>query len=321
MINDKLLKAAGGAAPPDCSAYTSNTNQNIVVTVKKAEYDMGNIRCATGVNWMGTYNHNGHALYVGYGGSLAEYGLTTAFDTTTKGTKTDIVSNMGIGTITDIWFNGGSSSTTRTWAAVSTTGIATYQQNGAVLSSNNSFSGLSQMLSMSCDGTEFTVFGGITGANTSAELTFNTYKFGSAYDTSSITLVRSYTDYIQSFWLDNNPHNASSRQWSSSKMGATWNTDGSQFMGVIRDSYFGEFYYFVATASTNFDITSLSITSRGVMSSFANSDWRASLPNTKHGSWKFAHNQSLSSQRKYAVYFSYANGYYCRDRMFIYGFS
>jgi len=321
MINDKLLKAAGSVAPPDCSAYTSNTNQNIGVTVKKAQHDMGGIRCSTGVNWMGTYNHNGHALYVGHGASLGEYGLTTAFDTTTKGTRTDIVSNMGIGTITDIWFNGGSSSSTRTWAAVSGTGIATYQQNGAVLSTNNSFSGLSQMLSMSCDGTEFTVFGGMTGSNSSAEVTFNTYRLGSAYNTSNITLVRSSTWNIQTFLFNNAPHHPGSRQWTTSKMGATWNTDGSQFMGVIRDNYYGDHYYFVGTASTNFDITSISITSSGVISNFASTDWTASLPNQKYGSWKFAHNQSLSSQNKYAVYFTHANGYYCRDRVYIYGFS
>jgi hypothetical protein len=282
---------------------------------------MSNLRCATGVNWMGTYNYNGSKLYVGYGSSLGQYSLSTAFDTSTKGSKSDVVSNMGIGTITDIWHNGGSTSSTRTWAAVSTTGIATYQENGSVLSTNNSFSGISKMISMSCDGTEFTVLGGISGSNSSAELNFKTYKLGSPYDTSNITLAREFTDNIQSFWFDNVPHNAGSRSWTTSKSGATWNTDGSQFMGVIRDNYFGDFYYFVATASTPFDITSLSITSRGAISSYANSDFRASLPNTYHGSWKFAHNQSLSSQNKFAVYFSLANGYYCRDRMFIYGFS
>jgi len=321
MINDKLLKAAGGAAAPDCSAYTSNTNTNIAVNVKKAEYDMGNLRCATGVNWMGTYNYNGSKLYVGYGSSLGQYSLSTVFDTSTKGSKTDVVSNMGIGTITDIWHNGGSTSSTRTWAAVSTTGIATYQENGSVLSTNNSFSGLSRMLCMSCDGTEFTVFGSMTGSNSSAELNFKTYRLGSAYDTSSITLVREFTGNIQTFWLNNLPSNPTLRAWSVGKSGATWNTDGSEFMGVIRDSYFGRYFFFVATASTPFDITTLTIKSRGEIGSYANGDYRASLPNTYHGYWKFAHNQSLSTQNKYAVYFSFANGYYCRDRMFIYGFS
>lgn len=321
MINDILLKSAQ-ILPPDCSAYTSNTNTNISVNTKKAEYDMGNLRCATGVNWTGTYNYNGSKLYLGYGTALSEYSLSTVFDTSTKGTRTDIVSNMGIGTITDLWHSGGTTSSTRTWVAVSTTGIATYQENGSVLSTNNSFSGISKMLSVSCDGTEFTVFDSMTGSNTSAELKFKTYRLDSAYDTSRIVAAREFSANVQSFWLDNAPHNATSRQWGGSgRGGATWNTDGSEFMGVIRDGYFGEYYYYVATASTPFDITTLTIKSRGVISSYANSDWRGSLPNTYYGYWKFAHNQSLSNQNKYAVYFSYANGYYCRDRMFIYGFA
>ena len=92
-------------------------------------------------------------------------------------------------------------------------------------------------------------------------------------------------------------------------------------MGSIRDNYFGSTYYWVATASTPFDITTLTIKSKGELSNYANGDWRAGLPNVYHGFWKFAHNQSLSTQNKYAVYFSLANGYYCRDRMFIYGFN